>query len=293
MSPIAGVGINVAIQDAVEAANLLWRPLRTDTLSVRDLKRVQVRRELSVRLMQAFQAALQNRVVMKTLAWQRHGRSSAPVPMDVPHANPARHPTPPDRLRHPPPTRAHTAARRPTRAGVEPRRVSWLTPTSLAHHRLLQTLPLHAVIAPGTRPGATTYTADQRCATKVFRYAARGGRTSRSRPTPCRSAACRRGRRPNRTPRSTVGACGHAEVLEMHRFDRDVAGHPLELEGLDDALGPDDLAHSPRKPYSARLGRARRSARRRPGRKSISQCGSVDGSLDPTSGRRCSGVLSA
>jgi 2-polyprenyl-6-methoxyphenol hydroxylase-like FAD-dependent oxidoreductase len=67
MSPIAGVGINVAIQDAVEAANLLWRPLRSNTLSVRDLKRVQVRRQLSVRLMQAFQAALQNRVVMKTL----------------------------------------------------------------------------------------------------------------------------------------------------------------------------------------------------------------------------------
>lgn len=80
MSPIAGVGINVAIQDAVETANLLWRPLRTDTLSVRDLKRVQVRRELSVRVIQAFQAALQNRVVMRTL----RGNDTVDLPRLVP-----------------------------------------------------------------------------------------------------------------------------------------------------------------------------------------------------------------
>ena len=67
MSPIGGVGINVAIQDAVEAANVLWRPLREGRLGVRDLKRVQVRRELSVVLIQALQATLQNRVVMRTM----------------------------------------------------------------------------------------------------------------------------------------------------------------------------------------------------------------------------------
>ena len=49
MSPIAGVGINVAIQDAVEAANLLWRPLSRGDVHVRHLARVQRRRELPVR----------------------------------------------------------------------------------------------------------------------------------------------------------------------------------------------------------------------------------------------------
>jgi 2-polyprenyl-6-methoxyphenol hydroxylase-like FAD-dependent oxidoreductase len=92
MSPIAGVGINIAIQDAVEAANLLWRPLRTNTLSVRDLKRVQVRRELSVQLMQAFQAALENRVVLRTLRGNDTGdlprlfpwMLRAPILQDIP-----------------------------------------------------------------------------------------------------------------------------------------------------------------------------------------------------------------
>jgi 2-polyprenyl-6-methoxyphenol hydroxylase-like FAD-dependent oxidoreductase len=67
MSPIGGVGINVAIQDAVAAANLLWRPLREGQVTVRDLRRVQVRRELSVRLIQALQAGLQDRVVVAAL----------------------------------------------------------------------------------------------------------------------------------------------------------------------------------------------------------------------------------
>jgi 2-polyprenyl-6-methoxyphenol hydroxylase-like FAD-dependent oxidoreductase len=68
MSPIAGVGINVAIQDAVEAANLLWQPLRGGRVEVRDLARVQRRRELPVRLTQAFQAVLQAHVVRPSLA---------------------------------------------------------------------------------------------------------------------------------------------------------------------------------------------------------------------------------
>src|SRR5205807_885161 len=41
MSPVAGVGINLAIQDAVAAANILWRPLREGSLSTDDLRRVQ------------------------------------------------------------------------------------------------------------------------------------------------------------------------------------------------------------------------------------------------------------
>jgi hypothetical protein len=46
MSPIAGVGINLAIQDAVAAADLLTEPLLRGTLTERDLARVQRRRSL-------------------------------------------------------------------------------------------------------------------------------------------------------------------------------------------------------------------------------------------------------
>jgi 2-polyprenyl-6-methoxyphenol hydroxylase-like FAD-dependent oxidoreductase len=67
MSPIAGVGINVAIQDAVEAANLLWSPLSKGDVSVRHLARVQRRRELHVRLTQAFQGMLQDNVLRPAL----------------------------------------------------------------------------------------------------------------------------------------------------------------------------------------------------------------------------------
>jgi 2-polyprenyl-6-methoxyphenol hydroxylase-like FAD-dependent oxidoreductase len=68
MSPIAGVGINVAIQDAVEAANLLWSPLSRGQLTVGHLARVQRRRELPVRLTQAVQNLLQERVLKPTLS---------------------------------------------------------------------------------------------------------------------------------------------------------------------------------------------------------------------------------
>jgi 2-polyprenyl-6-methoxyphenol hydroxylase-like FAD-dependent oxidoreductase len=41
MSPIGGVGVNLAVQDAVAAANLLWQPLRSGTVTEEDLERVQ------------------------------------------------------------------------------------------------------------------------------------------------------------------------------------------------------------------------------------------------------------
>jgi 2-polyprenyl-6-methoxyphenol hydroxylase-like FAD-dependent oxidoreductase len=59
MSPVAGVGINVAIQDAVVAANVLWEPLRRGRISTRDLASVQRQRELSVRITQGVQAFIQ------------------------------------------------------------------------------------------------------------------------------------------------------------------------------------------------------------------------------------------
>jgi 2-polyprenyl-6-methoxyphenol hydroxylase-like FAD-dependent oxidoreductase len=63
MSPIGGVGINLAIQDAVATANLLAAKLRAGTLEDRDLARVQRRRLLPVQLIQRFQVAVQNRVL--------------------------------------------------------------------------------------------------------------------------------------------------------------------------------------------------------------------------------------
>ena len=77
MSPVAGVGINYAIQDAVAAANVLSEPLKKSQerlvdLDVRYLAAVQRRRELPTRLIQRFQALIQQRVLAPTL------RSNAP-----------------------------------------------------------------------------------------------------------------------------------------------------------------------------------------------------------------------
>ena len=67
MSPVGGVGINLAIQDAVAAANILAEPLRAGTLNVRHLAAVQRRRMLPVRLTQAAQVFIQNRVLSSVL----------------------------------------------------------------------------------------------------------------------------------------------------------------------------------------------------------------------------------
>jgi 2-polyprenyl-6-methoxyphenol hydroxylase-like FAD-dependent oxidoreductase len=63
MSPIGGVGINLAIQDAVAAANILAQPLRDGTLSEANLQAVQRRRTLPTRLTQGMQVAIQQRVL--------------------------------------------------------------------------------------------------------------------------------------------------------------------------------------------------------------------------------------
>jgi 2-polyprenyl-6-methoxyphenol hydroxylase-like FAD-dependent oxidoreductase len=73
MSPVGGVGINLAIQDAVAAANLLAEPLLDGDLTEDDLKRVQRRRELPVKLMQRIQVVVQNRVLTKVVRGQRVG----------------------------------------------------------------------------------------------------------------------------------------------------------------------------------------------------------------------------
>jgi len=63
MSPAGGVGINLAIQDAVATANLLGNKLRTGPVSVDDLRKVQARREWPTRLIQAMQVFIHRRVV--------------------------------------------------------------------------------------------------------------------------------------------------------------------------------------------------------------------------------------
>jgi 2-polyprenyl-6-methoxyphenol hydroxylase-like FAD-dependent oxidoreductase len=63
MSPAGGVGINLAIQDAVATANLLGEKLRAGPVSVDDLRKVQARREWPTRLIQAMQIFIHRRVV--------------------------------------------------------------------------------------------------------------------------------------------------------------------------------------------------------------------------------------
>ncbi|MGH8651905.1 MAG: FAD-dependent oxidoreductase [Gammaproteobacteria bacterium] len=67
MSPVGGVGINLAVQDAVAAANLLSAPLRTKQLTSEHLGDVQRRREWPTRVTQRFQVAIQNRVISRVL----------------------------------------------------------------------------------------------------------------------------------------------------------------------------------------------------------------------------------
>lgn len=68
MSPIGGVGINLAIQDAVAAANVLAAPLRADRLTTDHLDLVQQRRELPTRIIQRLQIFVQKRVITRVLS---------------------------------------------------------------------------------------------------------------------------------------------------------------------------------------------------------------------------------
>ena len=62
MSPVGGVGINVAIQDAVETANVLTPPLRSGNVTERDLAQVQSNREFAVKVVQRMQRLMQDRI---------------------------------------------------------------------------------------------------------------------------------------------------------------------------------------------------------------------------------------
>ncbi len=75
MSPAGGVGINLAIQDAVATANLLAEKLRNGPVSVNDLRKVQARREWPTRLIQRVQVFIHHRAVTGRASG---GRNSLP-----------------------------------------------------------------------------------------------------------------------------------------------------------------------------------------------------------------------
>jgi 2-polyprenyl-6-methoxyphenol hydroxylase-like FAD-dependent oxidoreductase len=70
MSPIGGVGINMAVQDAVAAANRLAGPLSTGKVTDEDLQAIQERRTLPMRFTQWLQLTIQRRVISRVLASQ-------------------------------------------------------------------------------------------------------------------------------------------------------------------------------------------------------------------------------
>ncbi len=76
MSPVGGVGINLAIQDAVAAANLLYEPLRRGRVELADLQRVQRRREWPARVVQRVQVFVHRNFVNRVIA--SHKRASIP-----------------------------------------------------------------------------------------------------------------------------------------------------------------------------------------------------------------------
>lgn len=81
MSPIGGVGINLAVQDAIATSNLLTEALRAGRTARSDLEVVQRRRDWPTRATQAVQVAVQDRLLMPLLSGQRS--SAVPLPLEL------------------------------------------------------------------------------------------------------------------------------------------------------------------------------------------------------------------
>jgi 2-polyprenyl-6-methoxyphenol hydroxylase-like FAD-dependent oxidoreductase len=81
MSPIGGVGINLAIQDAVAAANELAGPLAAGTATADHLRAVEQRRLLPVRVIQRVQIVVQNRIISAVLKSRK--RPTPPWPLKL------------------------------------------------------------------------------------------------------------------------------------------------------------------------------------------------------------------
>jgi 2-polyprenyl-6-methoxyphenol hydroxylase-like FAD-dependent oxidoreductase len=71
MSPIGGVGINIAVQDAVAAANRLAAPLKAGTTTNGHLRAIQARRDFPARMTQKIQLTMQNRIIGPALQGTR------------------------------------------------------------------------------------------------------------------------------------------------------------------------------------------------------------------------------
>jgi 2-polyprenyl-6-methoxyphenol hydroxylase-like FAD-dependent oxidoreductase len=74
MSPVGGVGVNLAIQDAVAAANILWEPLARGYVPTFTLAKVQRRRAWPTRLLQRLQIFVQRRIIGTVLRLTRAPR---------------------------------------------------------------------------------------------------------------------------------------------------------------------------------------------------------------------------
>lgn len=68
MSPVGGVGINLAVQDAVAAANILAEPLKSGRITREHLEAVQRRRAAPMRLIQWIQVQIQDKVLVRALS---------------------------------------------------------------------------------------------------------------------------------------------------------------------------------------------------------------------------------
>ncbi|HEY1360905.1 MAG TPA: FAD-dependent oxidoreductase [Xanthobacteraceae bacterium] len=78
MSPVLGVGVSLAVQDAVAAANILWRPLTMRNLRESDLRSVQRRRQFPIWATQQVQLTL-HRSIDRLL--HAEGPLEAPLPV--------------------------------------------------------------------------------------------------------------------------------------------------------------------------------------------------------------------
>ena len=81
MSPVGGVGVNLAVQDAVATANILWEPLAAGAVTARDLEAVQARRTMPMKVIQRIQVIVQDRLLSPAL--KSNERPKPPAVMNL------------------------------------------------------------------------------------------------------------------------------------------------------------------------------------------------------------------
>ena len=106
MSPVGGVGVNLAVQDAVAAANILAEPLRAGAVTAAHLAAVQERRAFPMQVIQRMQVIVQNKLLSPALCEPRAAEAAVRdaldpmVPGAAPHSGADRRPWRPARA-HP------------------------------------------------------------------------------------------------------------------------------------------------------------------------------------------------